>query len=307
MEGYAKVQKVCFYIGMAALGRDLPGDAVRVEEPVSRARSTRRPRTCSVAAATSTGKTIAIAARQQRRSDRAGPRVHARSSATACCWSRSCASGSSGRTGARPCTARSAARATSARDERDDVGLVDHDRDRGACSSCWPRSSSGGSSSTPRTSTTGRSSTASATRRCRCGRTRRCSRASTSTATLISALLDPGVRGVVPRVGGNAVPVLDAGHLRGGLRPDPAREGGRRVREEARAGLGAGPDAGARAGGERVLRVHGRVQDADPGRDARDRGDVLRNGDRGDRACRGRRSGCTRTRRWRGTRSRGSR
>ena len=74
MEGYAKVQKVCFYIGMIGAGRDLPRDAVRVEgrvperlqpgggEPLRRERG-------RVPADDRDGRG------QQRRADRARPRV----------------------------------------------------------------------------------------------------------------------------------------------------------------------------------------------------------------------------------------
>ena len=64
---------------------------------------------------------------------------------------------------------------------------------------------------------------------------------------------DPGHEPVVLRLGGNAVPVLDPGHLRRRLRPGAAGPGRRGVGEAEGAGLLADPDAA--AGGRPVRRL----------------------------------------------------
>ncbi len=58
---------------------------------------------------------------------------------------------------------------------------------------------------------------------------------------------DPGDEPVVLRLGRHAVPFLDPGHLRRGLRPRTARPGGRGVGEAQGADLLADPDAAAGA------------------------------------------------------------
>ena len=152
MEGYARVQKVCFYIGMAALAAVFlvmlfgsqsgfqsafnqeaanlfggSGDVYHADDRDGHGQQ-RAARSCRSSA-----------------SARSSVRVPAASS-------RSCASGSCGRTGARRSTARSAGPSDFKRvHERDDVGPVGHDRRGGDLRPPRCRSSSGGSSSTPRT------------------------------------------------------------------------------------------------------------------------------------------------------------
>ena len=90
------------------------------------------------------------------------------------------------------------------------------------------------------------------------------------------------VRRLVPRVGGDVVPLVDPGDLRCRVRSGVAREGRRRLREAARAGVGARADAGAVDRGRRPVRVYQQFLHLHPGRDVGDRGDVLRHVDRGD-------------------------
>ena len=83
-------------------------------------------------------------------------------------------------------------------------------------------------------------------------------------------------RAVVPRLGRDALPVVDADGLRGGLRPDAARVGGEGRRSYPRSARRAGAHVRPRHHRERALRVQHDVLRLHARRDARDRGDVLR-------------------------------
>ena len=100
-----------------------------------------------------------------------------------------------------------------------------HDRPRHRVRAARRRRRSAGTSSTPRTRTSSTTSTATRRRRrrCRSGATRRCSRRTSSTTHIfqIGMVVLFGV--VVPGLGGDAVPVVDADDLRRGVRPGPAR------------------------------------------------------------------------------------
>ena len=112
MEGYARVQKVCFYIGMVALAAVF---LVMLFGSQSGFQNAFNQEAANLFGGSGNVYTTddRDGNREQRRADRAGARLHSRSSVRRCSWSRSSASGSCGRTGARRSTARSAARATS--------------------------------------------------------------------------------------------------------------------------------------------------------------------------------------------------
>ena len=235
--GTRKVQKICFYIGMVAFAVVLLGRCSSALAAASRAPSTRRRPTCSVSGTRT---------RQHDRhgpvnngADRPGLGLRPFFGGQPRCSSRSSVSGSCGRTGAPRCTARSAARATSSACMSGmmwglwitialavvflllvlqvlRVGVLQAGERQLLASLRLRRSDDPPVWSYPPLLG-----------------------GMFFHNELISALDHPRVRRVVHRMGRNAVPVVDAGDLRGGVRPDPAGEGGRRLGAAPRAGLGA--------------------------------------------------------------------
>ena len=111
------------------------------------------------------------------------------------------------------------------------------------------------------------------------------------------------VRGLVPGLVGDAVPVVDADDLRGGVRPGVARECGAGLRAPRGAGHRAVLHHGPGDHRERALLVLGRRPGADARRDAGHRGHVPRQHDRRDDPAVVQAARSSTTRRWRTSRS----